>query len=152
MESNKETIGILNDLIEINNDRIKGFENALTELEGHQELRSVFTEKIAESQKFRSDLTEEVQVLGSDAETGTSVSGTIHRTWLEVKAKFTGHSEHSILEDCEFGEDAILKAYKTALSEEHVPAYIRDILNDQQTALKASHDEIKALRDSTVNS
>jgi uncharacterized protein (TIGR02284 family) len=151
MESNKETVGILNDLIEINNDRIKGFENALRDTEDDQELRSIFTEKIAESQQFRSELSKEVQVLGSDAETGTSVSGTIHRTWLDVKAKFTGNSEKSILEECEFGEDAILKAYKSALEEEHLPAYIRDILNDQQVTLQASHDEIKALRDSALS-
>ncbi len=151
MESNKETIGILNDLIEINNDRIKGFENALKDVQEDQELRSVFTEKISESQAFRSDLTKEVQVLGEDAETGTSISGTIHRTWLDIKAKFSSNNDKSVLEDAEFGEDAILKAYKSALAEEHLPAYIRDILNEQETALQASHDEIKALRDSAIS-
>ncbi|MDB5117973.1 MAG: aldehyde dehydrogenase, partial [Mucilaginibacter sp.] len=91
---------------------------------------------------------EEVQVLGADADNTNSISGTRHRTWLEVKATFTGHSEKSILEDCEFGEDAIKKAYQSALDEEYLPAYIRDILNDQQAILSQSHDEIKALRDS----
>lgn len=149
MESNKETVGILNDLIEINNDRIKGFENALKDVEQDADLKGIFAEKITESQKLKADLAKEVQVLGADAETGTSVSGTIHRTWLDIRAKFTGGSEKTVLEDAEFGEDAILKAYKSAL-EEHLPAYIRDILNEQQVTLQASHDEIKALRDSAV--
>jgi uncharacterized protein (TIGR02284 family) len=150
MENNKATIETLNDLVQINNDRIKGYENAIKETED-AELVSVFNNKILESQQFRSTLTEEVQVLGADADTGNSVSGTIHRTWLELKAKFTGHSSHSILEDCEFGEDAIKKAYQSALDEEHLPAYIRDILNDQKMILDQSHDEIKALRDSIAN-
>ncbi len=34
METAKETITILNDLIEINNDRIKGYEKAIEELKG----------------------------------------------------------------------------------------------------------------------
>lgn len=150
MENNQATIETLNDLIQINNDRIKGFENAVKETED-AELVSVFNNKILESQQLRATLTEEVQVLGADADAGTSVSGTIHRTWLELKANFTGHSSHSILEDCEFGEDAIKKAYQSALEEEHLPAYIRDILNDQKMILDQSHDEIKALRDSIAN-
>jgi uncharacterized protein (TIGR02284 family) len=86
--------------------------------------------------------------LGGEAETDSTVSGAIHRTWLEVKAAFSGHSEKSILEECEFGEDAIKKAYQTAIDDEDTPAYIRDILNDQKMIIDQSHDEIKALRDS----
>lgn len=150
MENNKAIIETLNDLVQINNDRIKGFEKAIketTEANNDQELIAVFNNKILESQQLKSTLAQEVQVLGGDAENDPSVSGTIHRTWLEVKAAFSGHSEKSILEECEFGEDAIKKAYQSALDEEGLPAYIRDILNDQKLIIDQSHDEIKALRD-----
>jgi len=151
MENNKATIETLNDLVQINNDRIRGFEKAIketTEANNDQELIAVFNNKILESQQLKSTLAQEVQVLGGDADTDSSVSGTIHRTWLQVKATFTGHSEKSILEECEFGEDAIKKAYQSALEEEGLPVYIRDILNDQKSIIDQSHDEIKALRDS----
>ncbi|MDB5010747.1 MAG: family four-helix-bundle protein, partial [Mucilaginibacter sp.] len=87
-------------------------------------------------------------VLGSDIDSGTSTSGKIHRAWLNLKATFSGHNEKSILEECEFGEDAILKAYDSALAEEHVPSYIKDILREQQGYLMEAHGEIKSLRDS----
>jgi uncharacterized protein (TIGR02284 family) len=149
MESNNAVIETLNDLVQINNDRIAGYENAIKEIKDDDgEYRRIFNNKILESQQFKSTLTEEVQVLGKDAENGTSVSGAIHRTWLDVKAAFTGHSDKSVLEECEFGEDAIKKAYLSALDEQHLPAYIRDTLNDQFAILQQSHDEIKALRDS----
>lgn len=151
MENTKKTVEILNDLIEINNDRVKGFEKALGDVEDDAELKAIFTEKIGESHHFKMQLAKEVEVLGGDAEQGTSFSGTLHRNWLDMRAKFSGHSEHSILEDCEFGEDAILKAYKSAIADEHLPAYLRDMLNDQLVVLQASHDEIKALRDSTIH-
>lgn len=151
MENNKATIETLNDLVQINNDRIKGYENAIKETKDNDDnLVSVFNNKILESQQLKSTLAEEIEVLGADVENATTVSGAIHRTWLEVKAAFSGHSERSILEDCEFGEDAIKKAYQTALNEQHLPAYIRDILNDQKAIIDQSHDEIKALRDSVV--
>lgn len=150
MENNKATIETLNDLIQINNDRIKGFENAVKETKDDPELVAVFNNKILESQQLKATLAQEVQVLGETAETGTSVSGTLHRTWLKVKADFTGHSERTILEECEFGEDAIKKAYSSALNE-YLPAYIRDILTDQKAIIDQSHDEIKALRDSVAH-
>jgi uncharacterized protein (TIGR02284 family) len=154
MENNQATIETLNDLIQINNDRIKGFENAIKETKeadgDDSDLIAVFTNKVVESQQLRSILAQEVQVLGETAETGNSISGTLHRTWLKLKADFTGHSEHTILEECEFGEDAIKKAYQSALDEEYLPAYIRDILNDQKAIIDQSHDEIKALRDSVA--
>ncbi|HTH81922.1 MAG TPA: PA2169 family four-helix-bundle protein [Mucilaginibacter sp.] len=147
MENNKATIETLNDLVQINNDRIAGYENAYKEIQD-DELKAIFNNKILESQQFKSTLAEEIEVLGSDVDNDTSVSGKIHRTWLDVKAAFSGHSNKSVLEECEFGEDAIKKAYQSALNEEHLPAYIRDILNDQMAILQQSHDEIKALRDS----
>ncbi len=157
MENNSNNlIETLNDLVQINTDRTKGFENALTQLqsEGVQEeltsseLKSLFLSYIDQSRRFKMELAKEVEVLGGDTETDTSTSGKIHRAWIDLKTTFTGHSTHSILEECEFGEDAILKAYDSAL-EENLPAYIRDLLNDQLAELTEAHDEIKALRDST---
>jgi len=66
---------------------------------------------------------------------------------LDVKAVFGGHDRHAILSNCEAGEDAAQRAYKTALENEALPAFIRDLLSQQQQTLKESHDEIKSLRD-----
>ncbi len=156
MENNKEVIENLNDLVQINNDRIVGYENALKQIEEEEiqeeevetGLRSLFLSHIDDSRRFKLELAKEVEVLGASPETDTSTSGKLHRAWIDVKTTFTGHSKKSILEECEFGEDAIKKAYETALENEDLPAYLRDILNDQLTVLVEAHDEIKALRDS----
>jgi uncharacterized protein (TIGR02284 family) len=151
MESNKETIETLNDLVLINNDRILGYEDALKEIaEDDEDLRPIFLELIDQSHAFKVQLGTEIEVLGKDIEQGTSTSGKLHRAWLNLKATFSRHSEKSILEECEFGEDAIKKAYESALEEEGIPNYIKDILRDQQDELLDAHDEIKALRDSAV--
>jgi uncharacterized protein (TIGR02284 family) len=148
MENNRETIETLNDLVMINNDRIVGYEEALKEIEADdEELRPLFLELIDQSHQFKMQLATEIEVLGSDVESGTSTSGKIHRAWLEVKAAFSGHSEKSILEECEFGEDAIKKAYDSALDNEYLPNYLKDILRQQQVYLLEAHDEIRSLRD-----
>ncbi|MEO6316588.1 MAG: PA2169 family four-helix-bundle protein [Chitinophagaceae bacterium] len=142
-----ETIETLNDLVEINNDRIVGYERALGELKDTDiDLKALFTSMIDESRKIRVDLAGEVQALGGEFEAGTTASGKLYRAWMDVKAVFTGNDRHAVLSNCEFGEDAAQKAYKDALAED-LPGYIRTTLEAQKTMLRASHDQIKALRD-----
>lgn len=148
MENTQATVEILNDLIQINNDRIEGYQRASKDLkDGDTELKSLFTRFIGQSQGYRLALGTEVSAFGKDIETSTTTSGKIHRAWLDIKAAFTGHDTHNVLEECEFGEDAILKAYRTALEDENLPAYLRETISQQESELLDAHDEIKALRD-----
>ena len=148
MQTVEATTEILNDLIQINNDRIEGYDRAIKELpEGNEDLKSLFISMIKESQDCKMALGTEIEVDGSDIEQGTTNSGKIYRAWMDVKAIFTGHDRKAVLQNCEFGEDAAQKAYKSALNEESLPAYLHTIISDQQMTLKNSHDKIKALRD-----
>lgn len=143
-----ETIETLNDLVVINNDRIVGYERALEETsEADADLKSLFKNMIDESRKIRLDLAGEVQSLGGEFEAGTTASGKLYRAWMDVKAVFTGHDRHTVLANCERGEDAAQSAYKEALSGNHIPGYIRSMLEAQKQMLRVSHDRIKALRD-----
>ncbi len=153
METTKETIEILQDLIKINNDRITGYERAMKELTDEDaDLKTLFESMIDESRQAKLALAEEVQVMGSDVENGTMVSGKIYRAWMDIKAVFTGHNRRTVLDNCHTGEDAAQKAYTTALEHEHLPAYLREMIEKQKATLKASHDEIKAMRDAEVGS
>ncbi len=148
MANREEIIEILNDLIEINNDRIKGYEKAIEELtDDNQDLKTIFAAMIDESRQARMVLGKEVQALGSEMSRDTTTSGKIYKAWMDVKALFTGHNLRTVLSNCEFGEDAAQKAYQTALASEHLPAYLKEIIEQQRQRFKASHDEIKALRD-----
>ncbi|MDB5120530.1 MAG: aldehyde dehydrogenase [Sphingobacteriales bacterium] len=144
----KETTTILNDLIQINNDRIEGYERAIKELkDSDQDLKALFIQMIGESHQYKLALASEVAASGEDIDTGTTNSGKIYRVWMDVKAAFTGNDRKSILANCEFGEDAAQKAYKVALEDDDVPAYINSLIADQKESLKLSHDRIKELRD-----
>lgn len=149
METTTVTAEVLNDLLQINNDRIVGYERAIKELKDEDsDLKEVFRTMMKESQTFKMELATELSAAGADSETGTTTSGKIYRAWMDVKAAFTGHDRKSILSSCEYGEDAAQKAYNTALTEENVPEYLHTLISEQQQKLKRSHDRIKALRDS----
>jgi uncharacterized protein (TIGR02284 family) len=148
METTTETIEILNDLVQINNDRITGYERALKEDNAKDsDLRNIFFRMIDESRKIRMALANEVHAFGGELEMGSTNSGKIYRAWMDVKAVFTGHNSHTVLANCEAGEDAAQKAYRTALESKELPAYIRDLITAQQMELKESHNRIKTLRD-----
>lgn len=145
----KEVTSVLNDLVLINNDRIKGYQRAGAELKDEDaDLKTLFTKMIAESHTYKMALATEVAASGEDIEQGTTNSGKIYRGWMDVKAAFTGHDRKSILASCEFGEDAAQAAYKTAMAEDDLPSHVYNLISGQKASLKASHDEIRALRDS----
>jgi len=138
----------LNDLIQINNDRVAGYEKAIEELKPEDsDLKSLFVKMIGQSHKHRLDLATAVQGSGTELETGTTTSGKIYRAWMDVKAVFTGHDRKTVLNNCEAGEDAAQRAYKSALEEEGLSAETRALVTEQKAELRVSHDEIKALRD-----
>ena len=148
METTTETIEVLNDLVQINNDRIVGYRRAIHETKPEDEdLKILFTGMIGESHDIKVELASEVQALGGEVENSTTNSGKIYRAWMDVKALFTGHDRHTVLANCEAGEDAAQKAYNSALDTEELPAYVREMLTTQQQVLKSSHDKIRALRD-----
>jgi len=152
METTEKSIDVLNDLIEINNDRVAGFEKAAKDLgDEDQELRGIFEQYAGESRTYSTELATAVRESGQDAEDGSSATGALHRAWLDVKATFTGHDRKSILAECERGEDAIKKAYRTALEDDNdLPFEVSDIIRRQQQGIQAAHDRIKALRDSAA--
>ena len=148
MIENEKTVEILNDLIEINNDRITGYDKAIKESTGENaDLKELFEHMIRESHECKMALSTEVLVLKGETAEGTTNSGKIYRVWMDVKATFSGHDRHSILANCEKGEDAAQAAYKTALNEKDFPMYLHEMIAEQQAKLKLSHDKIKMLRD-----
>lgn len=150
MATIEKSAEVLNDLIEINNDRVNGFEKAIADLtDSDSDLKSLFQEYASDSRKNSQELIAIVSRTNNSVDTGTSVSGSIHRAWIDVKALFTGKDRKSILEECERGEDAIKKAYQSAISEGDLSGEIFSIVAEQAQTQKTAHDRVKALRDSS---
>jgi uncharacterized protein (TIGR02284 family) len=149
MATNENLIEVLNDLIRINNDRIEGYQRATDEAKDIDvDLKAVFNRMSDESRQYAAELTQEVVKLGGEPATGTTTSGKIYRVWMDVKATFSGKSRQAVLENCEFGEDAAQKAYNSALeSDADMSTDIRQLITNQKSSLKTSHDVIKKYRD-----
>ena len=149
MEQNEKVIGVLNDLIRINNDRVVGYEKAIDELKDEDaDLKTLFHRYTQESKQYSNELTNEVSRLGGSPTDGTTNSGKVYRVWMDLKAAISGKDRQTILNNCEFGEDAAQKAYDTALnSDVELEATLRELIVRQKASLRVGHDEVKRLRD-----
>ncbi len=84
----------------------------------------------------------------ADVKESGTVSGAIHRTWGDLKAKL-GAGDHGLLETAEQGEDEAKKAYEKALDHD-LPLPIRELLVEQQEQVLTTHDFVKASRDASA--
>lgn len=144
---NTKTADYLNDLIEINNDRIAGFEKVIVDIKDENiDLKTLFERYVDQSRKNGQEL---AALVGSysKVETGKSVAGTLHRVWIDVKSLFGGSDRASMLSEAERGEDAIKKAYNDALTSGELSADVSSVVSEQAGKIKQAHDEVKALRD-----
>jgi uncharacterized protein (TIGR02284 family) len=147
MQNTAETIEVLNDLVQINNDRINGYEKAIQDTKPEDtDLKIQYASMIAESHRMKIALATEVQTMGAEIEQGTTTTGKIYGAWNDIKAMFSGHDRHAILLNCENGEEAAQRAYHQAL-EHDLPSYIRELLTRQQEALNASLEDLRAMRE-----
>ena len=143
---NEKAIEILNSLIEINNDRIEGYETASEET-NENDLKVLFASFIGTSQKCKDELVKEVVSLGGEPEDGTRVSGKFFRTWMDVKAALTLKDRKAIMSSCEFGEDFAVDTYKKALEKsEHLSPEQYSMIDVQCNQIKFDHDRVKSLR------
>lgn len=143
-----QNISVLNDLIQINNDRITGYEKAIRELDGQRsDLAGIYQRMAQQSLDLKGELHQVVGEQGGESASGNTVSGSIYQTWMDVRAAFASKKDQTTLDLCEFGEDAALNAYKKALDSDDITSDVRELIARQKNELKVSHDEIKALRD-----
>lgn len=151
MESNEKIVDALNQLIQINNDRIEGYEKAAKETTDN-ELKMLFERFASKSNMFKSQLNSEVVKRNGKPNESTTTSGKVFRVWMDFKAALTGKDRKAILSSCEFGEDAAQEVYDDVIKAGiGLPTDIMQIITSQKSTLRHDHDEIKKLRDLAIH-
>ena len=148
MDNNK-AVDILNKLIEINNDRIEGYDTASKETE-ELDLKQLIDKLKGTSEDCNQELIEEVLALNGTPTEGTKTTGKFFRAWMDVKAALSGKDRKVILDSCEFGEDNAVATYDKVIKNDlsHLSSSQIDMVQYQRSVIKKDHDEVRSLRDS----
>ena len=137
-------LATLNDLIETSRDGEEGFRTCADAVKSVQ-LKETFRQAASRGAQAGSELQAKVRSLGGDPERRGSVSGSLHRAWVDLKSRITGMDETAILAECERGEEVAQRTYQDALSKD-LPADVRSMVERQYHGVIQHQERVRQLR------
>lgn len=147
----KEQDKIIDNLIETLKDGQEGFKQAAESVKDLQ-LKAVFDEYSRQRGRFATELRSKAKSADErESDMSGSAAGTLHRGWINLKSALTRGDDHSILAECERGEDSAVEEFRKALNN-GLSAPVQEIVSRQYVQIKEAHDRVKNLRDTTKKS
>jgi uncharacterized protein (TIGR02284 family) len=140
-----DTINSLQQLISISKDSEDGFREAADGVR-NADLKELFSMVATQRREFGAELKRIVLSLDEDPETSKDFAGEVRLLWLELAAALSAGNEHTVLFECERGEDAALNAYREVLKNVDLAPEIRVVVEHQWEAVQKSHARIRHLR------
>lgn len=114
MQSHTEaTYDAVRELVSINRDAAKGFKTAADSIDDPA-VSSMFLKQSSERESFAQDLLGLAGSKREEVDKGGSVTGAVHRWWLDLKGTMSSDSLQSVLEEAERGEEKALEAHREA--------------------------------------
>src|SRR4051812_34960863 len=139
---------ILNDLIQVNNERISRYEQLIADLDpADKELRYLFARIVGDSHVNKITLATELQAMGEYIDFSPTRRGKVYQVAYESMVRLSNSGRIQMLDDTNTCEAAVLKGYEYSIHAEDVAAYLRDLLTEHQLRIRQSSDEIRLLRD-----
>jgi uncharacterized protein (TIGR02284 family) len=144
--TNDKAVSVLNNLIETCKDGEKGFKEAAEGLKS-ADIKAKFLEYSRERAQMAAELQAEVRRLGGDPDKSGSMSASLHRGWMDLKAALSGRDDHGIVSEAERGEDVAKKAYEDALTGVDLSGPALTLVQQQAAKVRRVHDEVRDIRD-----
>ncbi|HUB26600.1 MAG TPA: PA2169 family four-helix-bundle protein [Tepidisphaeraceae bacterium] len=144
-----ETINLrdtMNHLIEVCRDSEQLFSTAANAVAGEEPLlKAELTQYSFQRADFALDLERELIALGEEPVHGGTLSGAMHRGWMNIRHAVTSDNRNAILAECLRSENAVLEAYQSAQIAD-LPGPMPDMVQTQRAAIERVRDRIQSLR------
>jgi uncharacterized protein (TIGR02284 family) len=145
MDSQRDEISTLNELIETTIDSVTGYEDSAQNIE-NERLREIFRQRADERQRVVEDLRNEVRRLGGNPEDSGTFLGKAHQRFEDLKAAVSGRDEKAIINEVERGEDYLKEKYETALDKGDLSGECRAVVERAYQSVRSGHDQISQLK------
>jgi uncharacterized protein (TIGR02284 family) len=145
MESNREIINDLKDLLSIVNDGKEGYETA-SEATDKIELQGIFLRYSAQRALYASELKDHIATHGGKADNDNGgVLGALHRTWIDIKQTLSGNNDKAILNAVVSGEAKALQKYNGYIADYQDHADHIELLRRQRDGIEEAAHEMQSL-------
>lgn len=145
MMTNQELISTLNHLIQTCKDGEVGF-RACAGDQLDPAVKTSLLERSANCAAAARELQNLVIQHGGSPEQSGSLTGTLHRRWIDIKSSVMGKDERAVLDECERGEDVAKHHYSSALAKD-LPPLERAIIERQYQGVLRNYEAVKVMRD-----
>jgi len=135
---------VLNNLIETCKDGEQGFRQAAEKAQ-EPSLRALFSKYSTQRAGYVQELQQLVASLGEKPEESGHASAALHRGWIGLKAALSKNEDKALIDECEAGEDAALKAYREA-SRTTLPPSVSQVVERQYAGIQEAHIVIRDLK------
>lgn len=141
----------LNNLIKVNNERINTYQDATIKLskptgkysDMDLALLNSFACYIDQSMQTKAEVKSLIAELGVQVQDNYQSISTPSETWIKLKELSNNNGLLAILEKCLSTEETTQKAYKKALSDDKLTAYMGETLSKQKKDLQAAYRQIQ---------
>ncbi|WP_339715725.1 PA2169 family four-helix-bundle protein [uncultured Kriegella sp.] len=143
---NRKLVNQLEEILEKNRDAEKGYKKAAENADSLN-LKSFFERKSGQRKTFNEALKRELVASYDEIDDDGSFTGTMHRTWMDIKSFFSGNNDESMLEEAIRGDKAAVEEYEEVLKEEALPISVATIIRDQLMKIRTDLNKIRTLED-----
>jgi uncharacterized protein (TIGR02284 family) len=147
-ESSSNNSGVVDTLKEVGKiirDSEEGYRHSANDIDDWQ-LRSMFLELARVRSEQGDEIDRLLQRFGGEAvPKGGSTSGTLHRTFVDLKAAITGNNRQAVVNEVVRGESYAESVFDRALRAD-LPADVRQVVQRQHNSVRESRDRVRRMQ------
>ena len=136
-KDNKELVNTLQDLLQKNYDAEAGYKQVMQKTE-NQPLKNWMQQKALQRNTFATELDFQIRKHNAEPKASGTLTGDLHRGWINVKSTLTSDTDEALLEECIRGEKASLTEYEEKLERFNEDSEIKTIIQTQLTTVRSA--------------
>lgn len=145
-QKHKDTVNVLQSIIEKNYDAEKGYKKAMQDAKTPA-LKSFLKDQALQRSHFATAIDKELRDLGEAPKESGSVTGSLHRAWIDIKSSLSGDHDEAVLEEVIRGEKASVDEYQDIIKNNTLAPKINGVLESQLRDIQGTLSRVKTLED-----
>ena len=145
-KTHKDTVNVLQGILEKNYDAEKGYKKAMQDAK-NPALKGFLQKQAAQRSHFATAIDKELRDLGETPTESGSVTGTLHRAWIDIKSSVSGNDDEAVLEEVIRGEKASVDEYEDVMKNNELAPQINGVLQSQLRDIQGTLNRVKTLED-----
>ncbi len=145
-QTHKDTVNVLQGIIEKNYDAEKGYKKAMQDAK-NPALKNFLKQQALQRSTFATAIDKELRDLGETPKESGSVTGSLHRAWIDIKSSLAGNDDEAVLEEVIRGEKASVDEYVDAIKDKPLLPKVQSVLQSQLDDIQGTLNRVKTLED-----